>query len=64
MFLCKLLGFDFSILYTPGKENIVAEEEEGIIFTSGSEGSLRALSVIVNSLLDEIKNEQRGNPEI
>lgn len=75
MFLCKLLGFDFTIIYKPGKENVVADAlsrsfedgEEEVLFSSSSEGalgSLLALSLPMYSLLDELKKENLASPSV
>lgn len=74
VFLCKLLGFDFTIVYKPGKENTVAdalsrrfEDEEEVVFSSnfvGTPGSLLAISKPIYSLLEELKEENKKNPGI
>lgn len=76
VFLVKLLGYDFSIVFKPGKENIVVDalsrsyeerENEKIIFSNRSEGepgSLLSFSIVVNSLVEGIKKENEGDPKI
>lgn len=67
VFLCKLLGFYYTIEYKPGKENIVADAlsrsvecpEETV-----QEGSILALSRSFCDLLGEIKEENEVNPSI
>lgn len=74
IFLCKRLGFDFSIIYKPGKENVVADalsrsfeedKEEEIIFTSnslGCPGSLLSITGPIPTLLEELKVENHISP--
>lgn len=72
VFLCKLLGYDFTIIYKPGKDNRVADalsrsfddSEEEIIFSYSSvaeKGSMLALSVPINSLIEDLRKENIEN---
>jgi len=71
VFLCKLLGYDFSIVYKPGKENLVVDAlsrnfEEEVLFTSSSlgvSGSLLALSQPIYTLREKIKTENQNDPK-
>lgn len=67
VFLCKLLGFDFTIIFKPRKENLVADalsrsfdDQEEVLFSSTSTGaprSLLALSMPLYSVIEDLKKE-------
>lgn len=72
VFLFKLSGFDFTIFYKQGRENVAAnglsrsfeDKEEEVLFSSSSKGvsgSLLALSMPIYALIEELKKENQAS---
>lgn len=58
--LAKLLGFDYEIIYTPGKSNVVADALSRVVETP--EAVFTAISICQPLILDQLRTFYMSNP--